>query len=146
MNTLLDSSPSISIPESPLYDLCARGRWVLVRMLSKEERKTAGGIILSQAQAKTQHGVIVDVDTSVVKDLVPGQIVIFTNFTNELEDIEELTGRRDLHLIRDEEVYAVAKEIKDPERLAELRREANVRRDQLMAEANEAYEASKTQQ
>lgn len=109
-----------AVPLPTLYKLRARGKWVLIRMLAKEERVSAGGIYLSQAQAKTQHGIIEDVDSSEVPDLFKGDIVVFTNFPNALDDIEELTGQRDLYLVRDEEIYASAFPIDDPEELARL--------------------------
>lgn len=100
------------------YTLKARDQWVVIRMVSREEIKSEGGIVIKTAQAKTQHGVVEDVDKSVVKDLEVGQHVVFTNFVTTLEDIEELTGRRDLYLVRSEEVYARAEEITDPAKLA----------------------------
>jgi co-chaperonin GroES (HSP10) len=103
------------------YSLKARGKWVLVRMISQEERRSEGGITLRTAQAKTQHGEVVDVDVDEVRGLRVGQIVVFTNFPNSLEDIEELTGERDLYLVREEEIYAGAEEITDPLQIAVIR-------------------------
>lgn len=115
-------APKVIPPDNrKFFKLKARGKWVLIRMVPREERRTEGGIVVSTAQAKTQHGVIVDFDPSEVKHLEIGQHVVFTNFVTELDDVEELTGERNLYLVREEEVYAGGEEITDPEKIAEIK-------------------------
>lgn len=140
--TVLDTTPAPqSTASRDFYDLKTRGRWVLIRMLSKEERKTDGGIVITLGQAKTQHGIVEDV-SSEVPDLNVGDVVVFTNFVNSLEDVEELTGRKDLFLVRDEEVYSRAVKITDPVRLAALTAKANERFAAIAKEYNEATKAN----
>lgn len=138
-NEVLENSPAPQSTEvdRPYYDLKARGLWVLIRMIAKEERVTAGGLIVSAGQAKTRHGEIVDCSPTIT-DLKPGDVVIFTNFVNEVDDVEELTGRRDLFLVRDEEVYARAEKITDPARIAEIRKSQQDRMDSVTRAYEEA--------
>lgn len=121
------------------FKLKARGKWVLIRMVPREERRTEGGIVVSTAQAKTQHGIIEDFDASEVKNLEVGQHVVFTNFVTELDDVEELTGERNLYLVREEEIYAGGDEITDPEKIADIKarideRYANIHREETAAQ------------
>lgn len=132
-------APQSTEVDRPYYDLKARGLWVLIRMIAKEERVTAGGLIISAGQAKTRHGEVID-RSPAIKDLEPGDIVIFTNFVNEVEDVEELTGRRDLYLVRDEEVYAKAVKITDSARIAEIRK---IHDDRMISVASAYAEATK---
>jgi co-chaperonin GroES (HSP10) len=87
-----------------------RGRWVVIRPLMNkgEDQRSAGGIVLPSSNAGAQKGTIVAVDSSVVTDLTPGMVVVFSNFPQDLDAVEDLTGDRDLLLLRDEEVYAEA--------------------------------------
>ena len=146
------SSPSKVLDTSPvaetrkLYSLRARSKWVLIKMIPKDERRTSGGIVVSAAQAKTQHGLVIDVDSSQVPDLHPGDVVVFTNFPNDLDDVEELTGQRDLYLVRDEEVYARAEEITDMGVLAQMHAEAKARLDAMITEASKKYDEGTTKQ
>lgn len=136
-NEVLDTALAPQSIARDFYDLKARGKWVLIRMLSKEERRTAGGIVVSMGQAKTQHGIVEDV-SSEIPDLHAGDMVVFTNFVNDLEDVEELTGRKDLYLVRDEEVYSRAVKITDPAVIAELNAKANERFVSIAKEYEEA--------
>lgn len=88
-----------------------RNQWVLIKKIEREEMQTGDGIILPGG-GRSQRGRIV----AVAKmpwwkrslDLNVGDIVVYTNFPIELEDLEELTGEKNLHLVREEEIYAVA--------------------------------------
>lgn len=88
-----------------------RNQWVLIKKIEREEMQTGDGIILPGG-GRSQRGRVV----AVAKmpwwkrslDLNVGDIVVYTNFPIELEDLEELTGEKNLHLVREEEVYAVA--------------------------------------
>jgi co-chaperonin GroES (HSP10) len=98
------------------WQVAPRHEWVLIRQHREEEKKTDGGVIapgedffmMDKGKPKSQRGIVVAVSEK-IKDLVPGDIVIFTNFPIDLEDIEELTGDKELKLVRDEEVYAKVK-------------------------------------
>ena len=46
--------------------------------------------------------------SSRISDIHAGDMVIFTNFPIELPDLEELTGDKNLCLVRGEEIFAVA--------------------------------------
>jgi co-chaperonin GroES (HSP10) len=93
-----------------------RHEWVLIRQYREEEKKTDGGVIapgedffmMDKGKPKSQRGIVVAVSEK-IHDLMPGDVVIFTNFPIDLEDIEELTGDKELKLVRDEEVYAKVK-------------------------------------
>lgn len=128
-NEVLAAAPAPQSTEiRDYFTLKARGKWVVLRMIPREERKTAGGIVISTAQTKTQHGLVVDVSSAPeVVDLHVGDVVVFTNFVNSLDDVEELTGERNLFLVREEEIYARAEKIADPEVLAKIRSEAEER-------------------
>lgn len=92
-----------------------RNEWVLIKKIEREEKLTDDGIILPGG-GRSQRGKVVSVARwSWLKRLFSGgvrlkkgDIVVYTNFPIELEDLEELTGEKNLHLVRDEEIYAVA--------------------------------------
>ena len=79
-------------------------QWVLIRKVEREETTTQAGVVLV-AGGRSQRGIVVAVPKEV--PLNEGDMVIFTNFPIELEDIEEVTGEKNLKLVRYEEVYAV---------------------------------------
>jgi co-chaperonin GroES (HSP10) len=92
-----------------------RNQWVLIKKLEREEMRTEDGVILPGG-GRSQRGRVVSVaKRSWFKrlffggmGLAAGDIVVYTNFPIELEDLEELTGESNLHLVREEEIYAVA--------------------------------------
>lgn len=98
------------------WEVLPRHEWVLIRQYREEEKKTEAGVItpgedfflMDKGKPKSQRGIVVAVSEK-VKDLEPGDFVIFTNFPIDLEDVEELTGDKELKLVRDEEVYARVK-------------------------------------
>lgn len=88
-----------------------RNQWVLIKKIEREEMQTGDGIILPGG-GRSQRGRVVAVAKALwwkrSLGLNVGDIVVYTNFPIELEDLEELTGEKNLHLVREEEVYAVA--------------------------------------
>jgi co-chaperonin GroES (HSP10) len=92
-----------------------RNQWVLIKKLEREEVQTSDGLILPGG-GRSQRGRVVSVAKcswfkrlfSGGLELAAGDIVVYTNFPIELEDLAELTGESNLHLVREEEVYAVA--------------------------------------
>lgn len=78
-------------------------KWVLIRKVEREEKLTEGGVVLPGG-GRSSRGFVVAAAKEV--PLEAGDLVIFTNFPIELEDLEELTGDSNLKLVRYEEVYA----------------------------------------
>lgn len=99
------------------YEVKPRKLWVLIRQMTEEEARTEAGVVMpgedfflmDKGKPKSQRGIIVALSQEIT-DLQVGDYVIFTNFPIDLEDIEELTGSKDLKLVRDEEVYASVRE------------------------------------
>jgi co-chaperonin GroES (HSP10) len=97
------------------WEIIPRHEWVLIRKLTKEEMKTEGGVVIPGADFflnagtdKSQRGQVVAAGEKT--GLKPGDLVIFTNYALKFEDLEELTGDKSLHLVREEEVYAVVRQ------------------------------------
>lgn len=82
-----------------------RHLWVLIRKVEPKDVLHESGIVETRGQSRSQLGEVVAVGEEVT-NLTAGDLVIYTNFPIELEDVQDLTGDRKLHLIRDEEVYA----------------------------------------
>jgi co-chaperonin GroES (HSP10) len=86
-----------------------RGDWVLIQKIEKEDTKTGGNVILPGG-GKSNRGIVVAAPEKDTKDrptkLETGDAVIFTNFPQFLEDLEDLTGQKNLYLVRVEEIYA----------------------------------------
>jgi co-chaperonin GroES (HSP10) len=99
------------------YAVHPRHGWVIVRKLSLEEIKTDAGLIVDRSQAKSYQAEVVEAaevvrnGKFVASDLKPGDLVIITAFSMTFEDLEELTGEKDLLMVRDEECYARAEVI-----------------------------------
>ena len=102
-------------PEKIEWLIKPRHKWVLLREMTQDEQKTAGGVILPGAdfflnEKSPKHTIAKIVEKSEqVLDLEVGDIVIATKFSLLLEDLEYFTGSKELKLCRDEEVYASVK-------------------------------------
>jgi co-chaperonin GroES (HSP10) len=81
-------------------------KWVLIRKIEREEKIVDGVVI--PGGGKSSRGIVVARAEGVALD--KGDLVIFTNFPIELEDLEEITGDKALKLVRYEEVYARVKQ------------------------------------
>ena len=92
------------------YIVHPRHGWAIVRKLSLEQEVTDAGVIVDKSQAKTYQAEIVETSAHIT-DLRPGQLVLITAFSMTMEDLEELTGEKDLLMVRDEEIYCWAEEI-----------------------------------
>lgn len=82
-----------------------RKGWVVIRKIFREEKIQSG--IVTPAGSRSQRGEVVAAgeDTR----LKTGDIVIYTNYPIDVaEDLEELTGEKNLDLVREEEIYALA--------------------------------------
>jgi co-chaperonin GroES (HSP10) len=106
----------VAVAEPELeFDVIPRNEWVLIRQLIKKDEITAGGVVkpgeeffmLAGKASKSQRGEVVAAGER--STLQVGDLVIFTFFAMEIEGLKDLTGREDLRLVRDEEVYAVVK-------------------------------------
>lgn len=99
------------------YAVHPRHGWVIVRKLSLDQITTDAGLIVDRSQAKTYQAEIVEASDVVrngkivASDLKVGERVLVTAFSMTFEDLEELTGEKDLLMVRDEEVYCRAEEI-----------------------------------
>lgn len=87
----------------PKYEIEALQNWVLIRKVSREEGTTEAGVVVV-AGGRSSRGIVLHAGEGI--PLAPGDMVIFTNYPIELEDLEELTGDKDLKLVRYEEIYA----------------------------------------
>lgn len=87
-----------------LFKVRPRHEWVLVRKLSLDEEVTGAGLVINKDQRKTFHGVVVDMGWK-VKHLAIGDTVLFSAFAMKNGDLEEMTGDKNLLMVRDEEVY-----------------------------------------
>lgn len=92
------------VAEQVKFRIQPRYQWVLVRKIEREEQVGPGGVIIPGG-GRSQRGEVVAAAPNT--GLNEGDVVIYTNFPLELEDLEELTGEKNLQLIRDEEVYAL---------------------------------------
>jgi len=87
------------------YKILPLNQWVLIRREALGEKKTEAGVVIPEGQGRSSRGEVVAVAEGLPLDV--GDQVIFTNFPIELEDLEEITGDKQLSLVRMEEVYAV---------------------------------------
>ena len=98
------AQPTAAVLEKKASKIRPLNQWVLIRQVQREEVQTAEGVILPGG-GRSSRGSVVAVAKGI--PLAIGDLVIFTNFPIELEDLEEVTGDRNLKLVRFEEVYAV---------------------------------------
>lgn len=96
--------------EAPKYQIEPRNEWVLIRQHKPQEVKTEAGVVIPASDfflmggtKHKQRGIVVAAGPK--SDLKPGDMVLFTNYSIDIEDLEELTGDPELKLVRDEEVY-----------------------------------------
>lgn len=98
------------------YAVHPRHGWVIVRKLTQKE-EIVNGVIVNHDQEKSFQAEVVEASDVMRNgklagsDLKPGELVIITAFSTTFEDLERLTGEKDLLMVRDEEVYARAEEI-----------------------------------
>lgn len=99
---------AVPISERVYYELDPLWRWVLIRKVEREVNAFGeGGAILGAVDAsRSQVGIVEAVsDLCQQKRIKVGDRVMFTNYVLMLPDIEEATGRKDLFLVREEEIY-----------------------------------------
>jgi len=83
-----------------------RHEWVVIRKVDAKDKLAKSGILITEGQAKSSLGEVVSFSEKVT-DLVRGDLVVFTNFAIQLEELEDATGEKNLYLVRDEEIYSV---------------------------------------
>jgi len=83
-----------------------RHEWVVIRKVGAKDKLAKSGILITEGQAKSSLGEVVSFSEKVT-DLVRGDLVVFTNFAIQLEELEDATGEKNLYLVRDEEIYSV---------------------------------------
>lgn len=76
-------------------------KWVAIRKIENEDKVTAEGVIVKGG--KSSRGEVIAAAEGV--PLKAGDMVIYTNFPIELEDLEMLTQDPNIQLVRFEEVY-----------------------------------------
>jgi co-chaperonin GroES (HSP10) len=92
--------PEIKVSVEPLNG------WVLIRRIIRGEEKTEAGVV-TLAATTSQRGEVLAVADDIPKlKLQPGDLVIFTNYPLEFDDLAELTGDENVRMVRYEEVYA----------------------------------------
>jgi hypothetical protein len=90
------------------YSIHPRNGWVLIRMIPLQD-ELHGDVLVDKSQARTLRAEVVEASTKhdgSPTDLQPGDIVIVSAFPLEIEDLEEMTGERNLVMLRDEEIYS----------------------------------------
>ena len=92
----------ITEPEPAKYELEVFGGWAVIRKITKEERVTSDGVIIPGGGRSSKGEIVAVPEDSVYKK---GDIVLYTNFTIPLEDLEEITGDKSVELVRLEEIY-----------------------------------------
>lgn len=95
-----------------MWKIEPRNDWVLIRKFVRTEKKVGDVVQPGEGtpgfEARSQRGIVVAAAEKT--KLSEGDLVIYTNFPLDIPDIEELTGEKGLHLVREEEIYAVVRQ------------------------------------
>lgn len=108
------------VAEAPIvpkkrYTIRPRHEWVLVKRITQDEEilkvdkgdGTFGEVVIDKSQRRSLRASVVDFGDK-VHGLSIGDEVLISAFGMEMPDIEELTGEKDLLMLRDEECYCTA--------------------------------------
>lgn len=98
------------------FSIHPRNGWVLVRKLVLEDEITEGGVIVDNTTARTLRAEVVEASVpfgKVSTDLAPGDIVLINAMCLEMEDLERMTGDKNLVMLRDEEIYSLCTPIEE---------------------------------
>lgn len=94
------------------HKLHPRLGWVLVRKTSLDEEVTEAGIVLNREKVVLHQGIIEGVGPEArANGLDVGMRVMFSAFAMKLDDVELLTGDKNLIQVRHTEVYATFEEL-----------------------------------
>jgi co-chaperonin GroES (HSP10) len=80
-------------------------QWVVIRKYQNPDKLTDGGLVLTEAETKSSVGEVVSAAAGV--PLSAGNLVVYTAFPIEIEDIQALAHDKSLQLVRFEEIYAL---------------------------------------
>lgn len=92
-----------------------RHEWVVIRKIDPRDKLSQGGLVITEGQARSSVGEVISVAKRNwwqrllhgASDLQRGDVVLYTNFAIQLDEMEDATGDKTLFLVRDEEVYTV---------------------------------------
>jgi co-chaperonin GroES (HSP10) len=106
----------IPVAKKKIYRARPLNKWVLVKPIEIEERKTAEGVVLPGASTPGMDAGIVSQSGHVVAvaegiPLEVGDLILYTRFAMTFRQLEEFTGVPGLKLLRFEECYCVFEEI-----------------------------------
>lgn len=94
------------------HKLHPRMGWVLVRKTSLDEEVTEAGLVLNREKVVLHQGVIEGLGPEAAANgLSVGMRVMFSAFAMKLDDVELLTGDKNLIQVRHTEVYSVIEEL-----------------------------------
>ncbi len=104
------------------YRIIPSEGWVIIRKLIRGEEMTPDGIIIPESKDdRSQRGEVVELGScarripltgvEVPWDIAVGDMVIFTNYPMDIPDVEELTGEKNLVMVRAEEIFGRASEV-----------------------------------
>jgi len=78
----------------------------VVRKIDPRDKLSAAGLLITEGQARSSIGEVVSFSPKVT-DLERGDVVLYTNFAIQLDEMEDATGDKTLFLVREEEIYTV---------------------------------------
>src|SRR5215831_7468654 len=79
-----------------MFDVIPLQKWVLIRKIEREETIAEG--VIRPGGGRSSRGEVIAVGDEVPLNV--GDVVVFTNFATDIEDIDELTGFKDVKLVR----------------------------------------------
>lgn len=88
-----------------------RHGWVLVRKITQDVEKV-GDVFIDKSQRQSLVGEVVEVSDK-PSNLAPGDRVILTAFSMDIPELEDMTGEKNLVMVRDEEIYSRCAPIED---------------------------------
>jgi co-chaperonin GroES (HSP10) len=82
-------------------------KWVVIRKYKNPDKLTDGGMVLTETETKSSVGEVMAVSKEVERDgdISVGDLVVYTAFPIEIEDIQAFTHDKELQLVRYEEIY-----------------------------------------
>lgn len=95
--------------------------WVLIRKIVPKDIESEGGVVVTQGQERSQMGEVIAASEKYVygngveipAPCKPGDVVIYTNYPLELDDIQRLTEDKLLHLVRFEEIFGIVEDAEE---------------------------------
>lgn len=107
-----EAAPTPKLKPRKKHRLIPRLSWALIRKTSLDEEVTEAGVILKRDNVKLHQGTIEAVGAEAAAfGLFVGQQVLYSAFGMKLDDIELLTGDKNLFMIRQQEIYSGVEEL-----------------------------------